>query len=121
MLVFAYGTLKRNHGNHGRMVDAGGKFVAEDTIAGGVFAMHNLGAFPGLVPNPDGGRIYGEVFEVTDLAPLDRLEGYPHFYDRKTIITEDGRKCLVYFLRYSNDPIVTGGNWTARLDSVFSR
>lgn len=78
------------------MQRAGGKFIAQATMTGAT--MYSLGGFPGIVLDGSNNTIHGEVFEVSDFAPLDRLEGTPSFYDRKIVDTSVG-KAWVYFLR----------------------
>lgn len=43
--------------------------------------------------------IFGEVWEIDDemFRRTDRLEGYPHFYDRKEVDTPYGQ-AWIYFL-----------------------
>lgn len=114
MKVFAYGTLKQGFGNHGRMLDAGGTLVARDVIPAGQFRMISLGAFPGLLVTDDGPPIVGEVYDVQTMKPLDRLEGYPHFYDRTEVTTESGTKCWVYYLHDNDGEAIPSGEWTER-------
>ena len=89
-LIWVYGTLKRNHGNH-QLLEAStflGKATSEP-----VFTMLHLGGFPGIIR---GGEtpISGELYEVDDdtLKRLDRLEGHPNFYRREpiTVRMDDG-------------------------------
>lgn len=77
-LVFVYGTLKRGFGNHGVMQAAGGQFIGNAQRA--CAKLVHLGGFPGLVETNDPSDVvHGEVYRVSNLAPLDMLEGY----DRK--------------------------------------
>jgi len=111
-LVTVYGSLKKNYGNHGLL--AGSRFVAP-TLTPTEFTMLNLGAFPGLIEWST--AIVGEVYEVdsSTFVNLDRLEGYPHFYNRKLIPTEYG-DAWIYFLngKYAdrNKDFVPSGEWT---------
>ena len=78
--VFVYGTLKRGHGNSVLLNEA--EFV-QKAMTQPMYTMRNLGFFPGV---QEGGEtsIVGEVYKVSDaeLERLDRLEGYPSFYNR---------------------------------------
>jgi gamma-glutamylcyclotransferase (GGCT)/AIG2-like uncharacterized protein YtfP len=112
MNVFVYGSLKRGFGNHSTMLAAGGKLVGTDAIPAGHFKMVSLGSFPGLLVDQDGPRIIGEVYDVVQMLPLDRLEGYPNFYDRTEITTEAGIKCFVYFLHDDDGEVIPSGEWT---------
>lgn len=93
MQVFVYGTLKSGHGNH-RLLQ-GSKFLGRSTVDR--FKMYSLGGFPAVVPSEDG-VIQGEVYEVDDftMTRLDRLEGYPNFYDRMIVSTEKGPAWIYY-------------------------
>ena len=116
MKVFVYGTLKRGFPNHRVMQHAKAEFIGEATLAG--FTMLDLGPFPALIQRegktPYGELIRGEVYEVADIGPLDRLEGYPSFYNRKNVVTEQGDLCWVYFQdvkQLTGRSVVTDGTW----------
>jgi gamma-glutamylcyclotransferase (GGCT)/AIG2-like uncharacterized protein YtfP len=70
--VFVYGTLRRNGSNHFRM--EGGSFLGEATVRG---RLYKIDWYPGLVLDPAGDPIPGEIFEVSpeQLAALDEFEG----------------------------------------------
>jgi gamma-glutamylcyclotransferase (GGCT)/AIG2-like uncharacterized protein YtfP len=93
-LVLSYGTLKKGHPNHRVMQMAGGKYIADTTING---SMHSYGAFPVIDINT-GSTIHCELYEVENLAPLDRLEGFPSFYFRSIVKTSCGRDAWVYHI-----------------------
>lgn len=100
MFVFVYGTLKRGFPNHRVMEHAVGEFIGEGVTTAPTFDMTSLGAFPALLPEGKF-RIIGEVYDVEDISPLDHLEGYPHFYDRKIVpISCCGLQygCWTYFM-----------------------
>lgn len=71
-LVFVYGTLRGGASNHFRM--AGARFIAAGTIRG---RMYRIDWYPGLVVDPSGDDLAGEVYEVGPalLAELDVFEG----------------------------------------------
>jgi len=87
MYVFVYGTLREGCGNHERLL---GRPPIATIIAELPYRMVSLGGFPGLVPSELGlhghklHQITGEIYEVSDIEfeRLDRLEGYPDFYNR---------------------------------------
>jgi len=103
--VFVYGTLKRGYSNHryhlNRATFLGTAFTMEK------WTMIGEGApFPYLLEQHDklGYNVLGEVFHVSDaeLYSLDRLEGYPHHYNKTTIdvvYKEDGSEdeVIVYY------------------------
>ncbi len=70
--VFVYGTLRRGGSNHFRM--AGAAFVSYGTIGG---RMYRIDWYPGLVLDPAGDEIHGEIYEVGPelLSVLDVFEG----------------------------------------------
>ena len=73
-LLFVYGTLKRGCRNHRQM--AGQRFVDHARTAPG-FRLVDLGGYPGIVPDPAGGGVEGEVWEVEGeaMVKLDAFEG----------------------------------------------
>ena len=76
--VFVYGTLKKGYSTHQLLKLA--ELQSGGTTPG---IMLNLGAFPAIIEGR--ARVFGELYKVTPeiLASLDRLEGHPHFYERK--------------------------------------
>ena len=82
--VFVYGTLKKGHGNH-RILAGRAAFAGNAKIGKGYTAYSNGRGYPFLAEVPGNGCV-GEVYNVTDdvLAELDRLEGHPGYYVRKT-------------------------------------
>jgi len=122
-----YGTLKRGYGNYGRYLLArpGATFIAPATTVNKM-EMHDLGAYPFVCK--DGkpvAKLIGEVFEVDAevFQDLDRLEGYPSFYDRMEIpvCLEDGTEITAWIYcieikkarrdRLCQTPVVKNGNW----------
>ena len=97
--VFVYGTLKS--GNRIRGLDAfpGANFIGKDFTADEAFDMMDLGPFPAVIP---GGRSYieGEVWEVSAevFDQLDEIEGYPDFYLRQIIETQNHGAAWIYYL-----------------------
>lgn len=74
MLIFLYGTLKRNRSNHGHM--DGQSFVAK-AMTQPQYRLYDLGGYPGMVSDEAGGvSIQGEVWAVDAdcVARLDELE-----------------------------------------------
>ena len=71
MLIFVYGTLKRGEANHGFM--GGQRFVGE-AVTMPLFRLYDLGGYPGMIANSEGGTaIQGELWEV-DAGCLERLD-----------------------------------------------
>ncbi|WP_236519456.1 gamma-glutamylcyclotransferase family protein [Sandaracinus amylolyticus] len=74
--VFVYGTLRRDHPNHGVIARA---------------------RFDGPARGGDE-VIEGELYTVDDalLAELDRFEDVPRLYRRERVVLEDGSEAEVY-------------------------
>jgi len=112
MLVFVYGSLKRGFGNHQLLEES--EFIGHH-ITEPLYEMRSLGGYPGVLLNGDT-PISGELYRVDEATfqRLDRLEGYPRFYQRLQIPTKEGYAWM-YFLaneeRYKDDPIVESGVW----------
>ena len=110
--VFVYGTLLSGEPNSG-LLDPD-DFVGE-SLTEPSFKLVSLGAFPALVV---GGStaVQGELYEVGPwtLKALDRLEGHPHFYCRRTFRLAGGSSALAYLLdakRTKGRPVITSGDW----------
>ena len=45
-------------------------------------------------------KIKVELYEVNNktLLNIDKLEGYPHFYNRDIILTDNKEECHIYFM-----------------------
>jgi len=108
--VAVYGTLKQGYGNHRLLVNS--KLLGTD-ITEPKWTMLDLGAFPALVHGHNTAVI--EVYEVTlpVFESLDRLEGYPSFYNRKEIDTKYGKAWVYYMLERDNymQTVVESGEW----------
>lgn len=121
-LVAVYGSLLTGLGNHGRMVQAEGKLLGEDTLAP-EYTMISLGGFPGLYKEGTT-PIKVEVYEVSTEGlegPLDRLEGYNKenptnsMYIREKVPTIYGDAWIYFYnsQRRSDRNIVESGDWRA--------
>lgn len=88
-LLFVYGTLMRGGVRH--HVLAKQRFLGEARTRS-LYALFDLGAYPGLVHRTDEGRaVHGELYEVAaDLIErLDRIEGAPSLFRREPVLIED--------------------------------
>ena len=109
-LVAVYGTLRQGQGNYHRLLSQYEMITLERTEE--EWEMHSLGGFPAIIPGFQ--NIVIEIFDVdrTTMDALDRLEGYPNFYDRRQITTSLG-DAWIYFqheLSWDEDPI-PDGDW----------
>ena len=113
MLVAVYGSLKKGFGNHSLLKHS--KFIGEDIVKG--FEMRSMGAFPFI--RKGFGNVHIEIYEVDDLTMfnLDRLEGYPYFYNRIQVKTKNlKKKVWIYVINeklsfVTNYKIVSNGLW----------
>jgi len=109
--IFTYGTLMTGQPNH-RLLARAKRIGTARTQP--VFDLVDLGPFPGMVT---GGStaVTGEVYAVDreTLAALDRLEGHPRFYQRRTIRLANGQwiAAYIYPQRPPGCPLVPGGDW----------
>ena len=92
-LVTVYGSLLKGLSNwHWHLNNPESKLLGEHTLNGG-FVMISLGGFPGLIPDDKSkDSIFVETYEVTDnvYKSIERLEGYPSFYNKAKIETPFG-------------------------------
>ena len=116
MRVFVYGTLLSGEPNHHLLH---GQPLVGEARTRARFNLVSLGGFPAMV---HGGEVAvrGEVYDVDEetLAALDRLEGYPGFYDREPVELrgEVTGEALAYLLapeRVAGSPEIQHGDWKA--------
>lgn len=112
ILIFVYGTLKAGFRLHDYL-GANSAFIANYTTNPD-YTMYNLyNSFPGVV---EGGNtaITGEIYSVSrqNLVLLDKLEGYPAHYIRKTLDTPYGPAWIyLYNKQKENLKKVSSGVW----------
>lgn len=110
--VFVYGTLRAGDYNHYLLE---GHDLVALTRTEPRFTLVSLGPYPAMIAGGDT-AVVGEVYDVDDdtLAALDRLEGHPDFYRRKTIRLENGDEVLAYLLspeQVQGMPRIASGDW----------
>ena len=130
-LLFVYGTLRQNFGNHGFLKNA--QFLGEGKTQD-KFVMHCRGSIPFVSESQAISHIVGEVYEVDDnnLAAIDQLEGcYPKrddsgefesssWYIRKQVAIQfGGGNDAIYIWMYFNEqetqhPIISTGDYKDR-------
>lgn len=90
--LFVYGSLKRGQANHHELGPA--ELLGEVRTAP-AFALRAIEGYPALVPGQR--AIAGELYVVSDFAPLDEFEG--DGYVRREIVLADGGRAEAYFAR----------------------
>ena len=109
-LVFVYGSLKSGYFNHSLLSNA--EFISNH-ITEAKFTLVNLGRYPAVLCNGKT-SIQGEIYCINKATffALDKLEGYPDFYDRILINTQFG-KAWMYTLakKNKNYPVIESGVW----------
>ena len=110
--VFVYGTLRAGEPTH-YLLDH--HAIVRCACNEPTFELVSLGAFPAMVA---GGAtaVVGEVYDVdaVTLAALDRIEGHPRFYERRTVRLEDGDEVAAYVLpieQAHGRPRIPSGDW----------
>lgn len=102
------------------MVAGGGNYLGPSKVQG--FSIYHYSSFPAVAPNEDNsGEVHGEVYEVEDIRPLDRLEGYDEgreatFYNRKLVKTDFG-DAWIYFMekkQVKGCQKISSGKWEGR-------
>lgn len=116
--VLVYGSLRKGLGNDihkfARATGASVEFLGHAIIPG---EMHSLGGFPYVwFPEECNTEVVGEVYHLNDpqgylAAALDRLEGYPRFYNRKEVDTPFGKAWVYFFDKKDVHAPVANGDW----------
>lgn len=98
MILFVYGTLKRNHHANHLLTGNGGKFLGQARTEP-KYHLYRVGWYPGMyVDESIEGGVLGELWKVPEEAfvDLDSYEGVPHLFRREEITLDDGIKVLAY-------------------------
>ena len=109
-IVAVYGSLKQGHGNNRLLADSRCLGVTRTRPE---YTLYSLGYFPCVAPHGDT-AVQVEVYEVDErvFGNLDRLEGYPSFYDRKKIDTEYGEAWMYFIDEERDDNVkIASGVW----------
>jgi gamma-glutamylaminecyclotransferase len=110
-ILFVYGTLKRGERNHHRM--RGQEFLGAAATAPR-YRVVDLGAHPGLVRDPNGLAIHGELFAVDarGLAELDEFEEVPGPFVREPIEVAGYQLVWAYFMNTAPpEGVKSGDRW----------
>jgi gamma-glutamylcyclotransferase (GGCT)/AIG2-like uncharacterized protein YtfP len=92
-ILFVYGTLKRNFGNHHYLRN--GEYLGKGRTQS-KYAMY-ISGIPYVVKEQPVSFIHGELYQVNSiqLERIDRLEGHPEWYCREQVQIIDEQKQLV--------------------------
>ena len=109
--VAVYGTLK--HGRYNNVLLSRSEILSVERLKG--WEMYDLGAYPAVKPSDSTEcTIHVEIYEVDKevLKNIDRLEGFPRFYNRKLVETSVG-EAYIYFLdrRLPQHMKIKEGKW----------
>lgn len=126
--VAVYGSLLSGLGNHRVMETARGELVSTGKVAGFDLWAYAGTAYPAVSENADAVPLSVEVYKVPGQGlegPLDSLEGYPHFYDRKLVTVALDCDCeeaeaWIYYHRTppAGVPLVESGCWKTYREAV---
>ncbi len=96
--VFTYGTLRINQGNYSRCIKNTKEiYEGETSVSGMLMVLDDI--IPMIYPTIDKSRkIIADSFLVTFevFCRLDRLEGYPYYYNRIYIKDDKGNLGYIY-------------------------
>lgn len=128
VLVAVYGTLRTGEGNFRCMESAQGVSLGLGKTVEN-YNIYSLGGFPkvSLTRNSHNVPVVVEVFETDErglTGPLDRLEGYPAFYDRtKVPVKLDSGETVEAWIYHieSNSGLsypILNGDWVKRSEEA---
>lgn len=100
--IAVYGSLRKGMGNHRLIKDA--QYV-DTHIVSLPMKMISYGAFPALIPSQERHEVVIETYDLNprEYADVERLEGYPHFYDKYEFTEPNGQACEIYFVPKDTD------------------
>jgi gamma-glutamylcyclotransferase (GGCT)/AIG2-like uncharacterized protein YtfP len=116
MRLFVYGTLMQDGCRHEVL---SGQLFLGPARTQPLYALLDLGAYPGLVSVPSGGvAVEGEVYQIADeiIPLLDQIEGAPELYQLGRVFLE-GIEEPVYAYFYRRHPLNVARYPASRWDS----
>jgi gamma-glutamylcyclotransferase (GGCT)/AIG2-like uncharacterized protein YtfP len=110
--IFVYGTLRPGRGAN-YFMQGRSEHVGTTRIKA---RMYDLGSYPGVRLDDCTDWVTGDLYRITDDSLptlLDRYEGYPDYYGRKMVTTEDGHDTWVYEIGFvpANGSYMPSGEW----------
>lgn len=100
--IAVYGSLRKGMYNHPLLGDSP---LLETTEVNLPFKMVSMGAFPALKMDNELHTIVVEIYEVDEptYKRVERLEGYPQFYDRFTFLYKNENVDIYYIQQVAED------------------
>lgn len=113
MIIFCYGTLKRNFRAHHLL--EGSSFIQEATTAPR-YHLYHQGFYPGMVEDESflGPGVTGELYDAPEslLERLDEYEGVGiGLFSRSEIELSDGTHALGYLVTEPSQQLIETGIW----------
>jgi gamma-glutamylcyclotransferase (GGCT)/AIG2-like uncharacterized protein YtfP len=114
--IFVYGSLMKGLRLHGYLKTS--KYLGKDCVAGILLTNPYLqGDIPVLIYGEGLGVVQGEVYEISEelLKTLDRVEGVPQLYKRKSLSTRCGFEDVWVYIWPGE--VVKSGNWREHVEN----
>lgn len=111
-IIAVYGTLRLGEGNYKRLLQDRAEYLSTERIPG--FSIVTLGPFPASYENQEDEQgVLVDIFKVDDATfeSVDRLEGYPHMYDRQQVETSHGPTWLYFMEDINTEDTIQSGDW----------
>lgn len=101
--IAVYGSLRTGMYNHSLLENEGANLVSTETL-NVPYKMIPYSSFPALIPDNQNNNILMEIYEVNDTVyrRVERLEGYPSFYDKATT-TDSAGDTVEFYIIHDND------------------
>ncbi len=97
--IAVYGSLRVGMYNHGLLADGHAEHCGSEIIKV-PYKMIPYSSFPALIPDTKENDIKFDIFNVDEdtYYRVERLEGYPHFYDKATATDSEGMEVEFYII-----------------------
>jgi len=126
-LLFIYGSMKSGHSNHKRLLRHRAKFISEISTVDGFNLIYYTGPNFGIacLIKSLTGTVKGELYEISDIQPINQFEGVPYVYSLSELGLWDGtREIQAFGYLYSspedfnnhNSILIPEGNYRESID-----
>lgn len=109
MLIFVYGTLKRNHK---RSCFLDGQNFIQEIKTNPVYCLYDAGGFPAMISGNL--SVAGELWEVDNrcLNRLNKIEKVPYYYNLEKINIKYHKNVFAYIWQLDvENMLLVGSNW----------